>query len=102
MESKQSNGPGAGAPPGETGTSSTGDSADKHKIIEALAVFLLPVVVAFLHWLGIPPLAEAVAWTLLVGAVILRAGPALRRAMGMLLILGLYAAMLLAPQGLET
>src|SRR5262245_64925715 len=71
------------------------------KRIEVAVFFALPLILLLLHG-RIPLWVEAPAWLVLISLLIVRAGPALRRAMGMLLILGLYAALLLSPQGVET
>ena len=68
-----------------------------------MVVFVvLPAVILILHSAGIPAIVEAIAWTMLVGWLLIRAGSALRRAMTMLLMLGLHVALLLSGQGVET
>ena len=73
----------------------------RRKRIDVVVFFALPAILLLLHGV-IPPWVEAPAWIVLISLLIVRVGPALRRAMSMLLILGIYAALLLSPQGVET
>ena len=77
------------------------DTTAGHLRTDVVVFFILPVFLLLIHG-AIPSWVEALAWIVLIGLLIVRAGPALRRAMGMLLILSLYAALLLSAQGVET